>query len=140
MSIVGPWLVGARVLDLYAGSGALGLEALSRGADSVHFVERDPRVLAVLHSNIETLGAGERCRVQRVNATSFVKKLGEGEYDVSFADPPYDTGDATAVATRWLDVPFSCVLGVEHSPRETMPGEPDTRRYGSVLVSFYYGE
>lgn len=137
MSIVQPWLPDAHVLDLYAGSGALGLEALSRGARSVDLVERDPRVFRVLQQNVETLDASDSARLHRVDALRFAAKLQALEYHVAFADPPYDSDAAVALAALWLDVPFSGVLGIEHSPRQRMPGEPAIRRYGSVAIAFY---
>jgi len=137
MSIVQPWLSDAHVLDLYAGSGALGLEALSRGARSADLVERDPRVFRVLQQNVATLSAGDAARLHRVDALRFAAKLGPLEYAVAFADPPYETDAAVVLATLWLDVPFAGILGIEHSPRQQMPGAPAIRRYGSVAIAFY---
>jgi 16S rRNA (guanine966-N2)-methyltransferase len=78
----------ARVLDLYAGSGALGIEALSRGAASATFVERDPRAVAALRRNLDSVGSeGE---VRRQDALRFLGR-GEGPFDLVFLDPPYDS-------------------------------------------------
>ncbi len=137
MSIVSPSLVGARVLDLFAGSGALGLEALSRGAASATFVEDDPRALAALRKNVEALGAQSRVAVIRTDAVKFVRTLDAGAFDVAFADPPYERGLATAIAERWLATAFARILGLEHSPREPLPGRDDTRRYGDTAITFY---
>ena len=137
MSIVNPWLLGARVLDLFAGSGALGLEALSRGADSTDFVELNAKSLRTLRENIETLDAGDRATVHRSDAVKFVQTLEADRYDVAFADPPYGQGFAAQIAERWLAVPFAAVLGVEHSTRDEMPGGGETRRYGTTAISFY---
>src|SRR6185436_12221519 len=87
MSIVGPSLPEARVIDLFAGSGALGLEALSRGAALVDFVESAPRSLALLRENIAMLEAGSAAVVHRADALRFVEKLEADAYDVAFADP-----------------------------------------------------
>src|SRR3982751_1402719 len=81
MSTVGPELPGARVLDLFAGSGALGLEALSRGASHRSFVENDARALAVLKANIETLGAADRSNAFRTDAVKFAAALDAPVYD-----------------------------------------------------------
>jgi 16S rRNA (guanine966-N2)-methyltransferase len=78
---------GARVLDLYAGSGALGIEALSRGADSAVFVERDPRAVAAIERNLESLGVEEE--VLREDVVGFLRR-GSGTFDLVFCDPPYD--------------------------------------------------
>lgn len=137
MSILGLDLPEARVLDLYAGSGALGLEALSRGAKSADFVERDPRSLRSLQKNIETLEAGSLATIYRKAALPFAKALGKLDYDVAFADPPYSSGEAVALAERWIDEPFSRVLSVEHSAGEVMPAGGTTRRYGTTAITFY---
>jgi 16S rRNA (guanine966-N2)-methyltransferase len=84
---------GARVLDLYAGSGALGIEALSRGAESALFVERDEPALAALRRNLEAVGAD--AEVRRKDVLGFLARP-EGTYDLVFCDPPYD--DAPRVA------------------------------------------
>ncbi len=135
MSIVGPSLVGARVLDLFAGSGALGLEALSRGAERADAVEQDPRALRTLRANADLLGAGDRLTVHRAEVFRFLE--GAGDWDVAFADPPYRLGLAARVAQAWLDRPFAGVLGIEHEAGAALPGAPDTRRYGDTALSFY---
>lgn len=137
MSVVHLSLPGARVLDLFAGSGALGLEALSRGAAEATFVEDDNHAIAALRRNLVTLGASDRATIVRTDAVRFVQTLEAGAFDVAFADPPYERGLATAVADRWLEVAFSRILGVEHSPREVIPGGLDSRRYGDTAITFY---
>ncbi|MFL5560420.1 MAG: 16S rRNA (guanine(966)-N(2))-methyltransferase RsmD [Gemmatimonadaceae bacterium] len=140
MSIIGAEIVGARVLDLFAGSGALGLESLSRGAAVVEFVELGAKSLRALRENAELLGAGDRVIIHRGDALRFVSTLSAGAFDVAFADPPYKLGMAAAVAERWLEVPFAGVLGVEHSAHEEMPGHGDRRKYGSTAITFYRAE
>lgn len=136
MSIVQPYLVDARVLDLFAGSGALGLEALSRGAAWADCVEVSPTGIRAIRENAEYLGATDALTIHRGDAIRFIEKLEPNAYDVAFADPPYGHGLAAAVANQWLSVPFAAVLGVEHGSREPMP-EGDTRRYGSTAITFY---
>ena len=87
---------GARVLDLYAGSGALGIEALSRGAESAVFVERDPQAVAALRRNLEAVGAA-KADVRRRDALRFLARP-EGTFDVVFCDPPYDDAPRLAGA------------------------------------------
>ena len=140
MNIVQMDLPGARVIDLFAGSGALGLEAVSRGAVSVDFVENDRKSIAVLEGNIASLKAEEFARIHRRPALAFVEEIRTLDYDVAFADPPYATGGAAGLARRWLDVPFSRVLGIEHAATEKLPGACDTRRYGSSAITFYRSE
>jgi 16S rRNA (guanine966-N2)-methyltransferase len=84
---------GARVLDLYAGSGALGIEALSRGADSAVFVERDPRAAAVIRANIDAVGANGE--VRRQDVLGFLAS-DQRPFDLVFCDPPYDSGPRIA--------------------------------------------
>ncbi len=140
MSILQLDLPGARVLDLYSGSGALGLEALSRGARSAEFVEKDPQSLRALDENIAALGAGELATVQRKSALSFADALGALVFDVVFADPPYTSGDAVHLAKRWIERPFSRVLSIEHSARDAMPEGGVTRKYGTTAITFYRSE
>lgn len=137
MSIVTPWLAGARALDLFAGSGALGLEALSRGAEAAEFVDVAPTSIATIRENAAVLGAGDLAVVHRADALRFAKRLTAGEFDVAFADPPYGLSLATRLAELWLDVPFAAVLGVEHRFDEILPGGDDTRRYGDTAVTFF---
>ena len=137
MSILGARIPGARVLDLCAGSGALGLEALSRGAATADFVESSPRTLRTLASNIALLAEGTVAAVHAVDAARFVEGLGAAAYDVAFADPPYGTGLAQQIAERWSAVPFATVLGIEHRRGERMPEGGDTRTYGSSAVTFF---
>jgi 16S rRNA (guanine966-N2)-methyltransferase len=137
MSIVHTSLPEARVLDLFAGSGALGLEALSRGAASVDFVENDPRTLRVLQENMRSLGADERSTLHREDALKFLAKAVAGAYDVAFADPPYRKHLAVQLAELWLDTPFATIFGVEHESRENMPPGGDTRKYGDTSITIY---
>jgi len=140
MSIVSPWLPGAKVVDLFAGSGALGLEALSRGAAHVDFIELAPASLVVLRANTESLGAGPEAVIHRADALRFVERLDVHTYDVAFADPPYDLGQAAKLAELWLEKPFAGVLGIEHRVAETLPGDGDRRRYGNTVITFYWAD
>jgi 16S rRNA (guanine966-N2)-methyltransferase len=137
MSIVNSWLPGARVLDLFAGSGALGLEALSRGAESIDFVEIAPKSLSAIATNAERLGAGAGITVHRADALRFIERLDPHAYDIAFADPPYGMGLAERLIEQWLVKPFADILGVEHSARERLTGGGDTRTYGSAAITFF---
>jgi 16S rRNA (guanine966-N2)-methyltransferase len=140
MNILQLDLPGARVLDLYAGSGALGLEALSRGAIAADFVEKDPGSIRGLQENIQALGAQDLATIHRKSALPFAEGLGALDFDVAFADPPYASGDAQRLAERWLEKPFSRVLSIEHSAKEAMPGQGVTRKYGTTAITFYRSE
>lgn len=153
-SLVGP-LAGVRVLDLYAGSGALGLEALSRGAGAATFVESDPAALRALRSNVATLGlAGATVVADRVER--WIRRQTESQnagpaYDVVLADPPYQySGDRLAEQltalhhARLLGAgPRDAIAAVERSSRDPAFGWPSgwsplrARRYGEATL--WYG-
>ncbi len=135
MSILGAELAGARVLDLFAGSGALGLEALSRGAASATFVELNPASLEALRANIAALGVGDRVQVHRGDALRFAGALESGAFDIAFADPPYSTDAADRVVALFRRQPFARILSVEHPADRPVAGD-ETRRYGDTAVSF----
>jgi 16S rRNA (guanine966-N2)-methyltransferase len=143
MNILQADLPGARVLDLYSGTGALGLEALSRGAVHVDFVENDARALRLIEGNVAGLGAGTRCAIHRDDAVAFVSRLPGGKdrpaYDIALADAPYRKGTASELATLWLDGRFSTILCVEHESHESLPDGGDSRRYGMTSITFYRG-
>jgi 16S rRNA (guanine966-N2)-methyltransferase len=135
MSILGEAVEGARVLDLYAGSGALGLEALSRGAALAEFVELNQSSLEALLTNIESLGVGDRVRVHRGDALRFAGRLEPGAYDLAFADPPYAHEAAARLVALFRRTPFARILSVEHRADQPVEGD-DTRRYGDTAVTF----
>jgi 16S rRNA (guanine966-N2)-methyltransferase len=127
----------ARVLDLFAGSGALGFEALSRGAVSVDFVETQRASLAALKSNTEALQAEGRVTIHRSDAMRFAERLQPGAYDVAFADPPYAGDDAADLAALFRKTPFARVFSVEHAADQLVTGD-DSRRYGDTAITFLF--
>jgi 16S rRNA (guanine966-N2)-methyltransferase len=135
MSILGPALPGARVLDLYAGSGALGLEALSRGAAAVTFVELSPPSLRALQENVAALGANDLVTVHRSDALRYVERLPLGAYDVVLADPPYTADHAARLVALFRRHPFGRILSVEHRSDLELDSD-DTRRYGDTAITF----
>lgn len=137
MSIVQPYLAGAEVADLFAGSGALGLEALSRGASVAHLVERHAKTFAVLQENVQTLRAGSAAVLHRQDAYTFLRGSAPAQFDVAFADPPYGGEDAKKLAALWLEQPFAKLLGIEHDSRVALPGDADVRKYGTTAISFF---
>ncbi len=137
MSIVHQLLPEARVLDLCAGSGALGLEALSRGAASCDFVEQAPKSLTTIKNNLEKLGGHPAAHLHREDAVHFVERLKAGAYDVAFADPPYAAATVNELIERWMAVPFANVFGIEHSSAVVLPAIGETRRYGSTALTFF---
>jgi 16S rRNA (guanine966-N2)-methyltransferase len=137
MSILQRDLPDATVVDLFAGSGALGLEALSRGAAHCDFVEIASGSLDALKRNVASLDAGGRCTIHRADAMRYVETLAPGAYDIALADPPYRLGLAAGVVEHWLRVPFAALLAVEHGAKELMPESGETRRYGDSSITFY---
>ena len=140
-SAIAPRLPGARVLDLFAGTGALGIEALSRGAASARFVEADPATWRVLRRNLETLGLGDRATARRMDVFRALEDVGEGEFDVALADPPYGRGVGERLVRVWLARPFAGILCLEHARGELAGAdgvEPDWQRaYGDTELSFF---
>lgn len=137
MSILGDAIPGARVLDLFAGSGALGLEALSRGAASAEFVEMHRASLAALAANIEALGVGTVATVRKGDAERYAERLEAGAFDLVFADPPYAIDYATRLVALFRRTPFARILSVEHRADVAPPGD-DTRRYGDTAITFFH--
>ena len=135
LTVLAPHLEGARVLDLFAGSGALGLEALSRGAASADFVENGPASLHSLKANVAALGVRDRSRIFKKDAIPFVEALEARVYDIAFADPPYGSRKLDRVVRRWLECPFSRILGVEHAPDHEVPGRGKVQRFGDTFVT-----
>jgi len=134
-SIVAPELPDTNVLDLFAGCGALGLEALSRGARHVTFVENDWKALEALRANIDALGVADRVTVCNANAVTFAAGCDAGAFDMAFADPSYRTDHARRLIELFRTRPFAAVLGVEHAASTRLAGD-DTRNYGDVAITF----
>jgi 16S rRNA (guanine966-N2)-methyltransferase len=128
---LGASVAGARCLDLFAGSGALGLEALSRGAASVQFIERDPVAARELARILEEWRAPSATwSVRRADALAWLASLGEGAmpFDIVFVDPPFDSDLAAAAADRlerrgWLAE--RALIYLEHASRAALPALPE---------------
>ncbi len=137
-SALGEQVRGARVLDLFAGSGALGIEALSRGAARVQFVEADRRVASVLQRNVAALGIGPRARVTKADAFAFLRTSPTDRFDLALADPPYRGDAARRLAERFHAKPFARLLCVEHPPGalDGVEGVVWRRRYGDTELTF----
>jgi 16S rRNA (guanine966-N2)-methyltransferase len=143
-NMVGARIEGAQVLDLFAGSGALGIEALSRGAASVTFVDQQPRGLAILRQNLDALGFKERARLVRSDVVRWLEASTDAvrAADFVFLDPPYD--DPVLDRTlRVLDqTATSSTVLAEHSRRQSLPSLARLRidkqkRYGDTMVTVY---
>ena len=143
-NMAGPSIEGANVLDLFAGSGALGIEALSRGAASVTFVDRQPRGLDILRQNLDVLGLKERAKVVRSDVVRWLETSPSAIKGAGFVflDPPYDD----VVLDRALKILDREVEGAtvmaEHSRRQELPQlsrltVDRQRRYGDTIVTVF---
>jgi 16S rRNA (guanine966-N2)-methyltransferase len=137
MAALGPSLESASVLDLFAGSGALGFEALSRGAVRVVFVERARGALKVIRANAELLGAESEVDIRSGDAMGYVSRLKDESFDLALADPPYGQGFAARLIECFVSKPFASQLWVEHRKTDLIPDFPGIRqrRYGDTLLS-----
>jgi 16S rRNA (guanine966-N2)-methyltransferase len=132
-------------LDLYAGSGALGIEALSRGAESCDFVERNPRNVSVIEENLRSLGLLAGGTVIRADAAAIASRL-DGRYALVLADPPYDDSSAACVLRRLVEsgiLAEESTLVFEQTSRQASPptlgrlARAWERRYGDTQVTIY---
>lgn len=135
------FLDGTRVLDLFAGSGALGFEALSRGAARLTAVETERRAVAAWTQNARTLGVDREATVLKVDALAFLDRHVGAPFDLILADPPYDLPGLETLPDRALRVvdPDGLVV-VEHDRRHDFSAHPAfllARRYGTTVVSLF---
>lgn len=147
-NVLGQWLEGQSVLDLYAGTGALGLEALSRGAGRAVLVDSDREALALCRQNTDALGFSAQVEILAQPVARAVEQLGKRgtPFELIFADPPYAARVVETVveqvAKAGLLAPGG-MLVVEHDKREAAPefheglARVDQRRFGDTLASFY---
>jgi 16S rRNA (guanine966-N2)-methyltransferase len=142
-SILAGRVTDARVLDLYAGSGALGIEALSRGASEATFVDSDPAAIRVVRANLAALDA--EAQVRRSDARRFLDGASAAarQYDLVFLDPPYrlagGLGDALTAALPAVLAPDATVVAESDRRAPLELGLPliDERRYGDTLIRIY---
>lgn len=142
-SALGPGVAGARVVDLFAGSGALGIEALSRGAEHVTFVERGRTALRALRANLAELELEGRSAVAAEDAGAFLERLPVPEpdrpppFDLALADPPYASDWPARLADLLRERRFAGLLCVEHAPDALEEAGTVWRRgYGDTILSF----
>lgn len=136
---------GRRVLDLFAGSGALGFEALSRGARFCQFVEIDAEARAIIRRNAETLGVTGICKIWRRDATQLGRCAPQTPFDLVFMDPPYGKDRVSAALASLLDgqwLSANAMIVIEESTRAAMSMPPQlelfaVREYGDTKVIFW---
>jgi 16S rRNA (guanine(966)-N(2))-methyltransferase RsmD len=141
-NIVGSGIEGAHVLDLFAGSGAIGIEALSRGAAEVTFVDKEPRGLAILRQNLDALELKERARVVRGDVVRWLESSPAevGRAGLVFLDPPYEDVVLDRALLVLDQVLTDAIVVAEHSRRQELPQlsrlQVDRqRRYGDTMVT-----
>jgi 16S rRNA (guanine966-N2)-methyltransferase len=127
----------ARVLELCAGTGALGLEALSRGAASVDFVERHPAALHSLKANVKALRETDRTRIFKRDAVPFTAQLESGAYDLVLADPPYGSRLGPLLLDQWRERRYAPVLLLEHATDQDVPNGARRLTLDATTVTRY---
>ena len=148
MDTLTPRLPGARLLDLFAGAGGVGLEALSRGAAQATFVEREARAIGALRANVTALGVTVQARVERADVRAALERLArEGaRFDIVFLDPPYEDDAVTSTLERLGALPLVVSDGVviaQHRTKRPPPAENGrltafrTRRFGETTLTFF---
>ena len=143
-NVLAPRIVGARVLDGYAGTGAVGIEALSRGAAAVTFVERDPRAVRLIEGNVARCGVADRYAIIRAGFADALGRVRGARFDIVFADPPYGREALTEAlhAAGQLVEPSGLVV-VEHAVRDAPDDEygplarTRTLKSGDSALSFF---
>jgi 16S rRNA (guanine966-N2)-methyltransferase len=140
--ILGERVIDATVLDLYAGSGAIGIEALSRGAARCDFVEQDRRAIAAIRENVGRAGVGEDASVHALDVMRYLEGPVEHRYGLVFLDPPYEERAILAPLERLADrlAPGAAVV-VKHHWRTPIPEPPGLarwreRRFGETTLTF----
>ena len=140
-----PDVTGAHVLDLFAGSGGLGIEALSRGAEHATFVDSGKEALRVLRGNLADLGLEDRATVIAGDAVAVARRAPPAPWRFVFVDPPYasDLATRSVLALPATSLTADAQIVIEHDRRHAPPDtlgsmlRTDQRRYGDTLVSFY---
>jgi 16S rRNA (guanine966-N2)-methyltransferase len=142
--MLGSSVEGARVLDLFAGAGTLGIEALSRGAREAVFVEHDRDACAIILQNLEATGLRSAGVIRRADAVRFVSRTSRNPFDLLFLDPPYDRGLGFVsrilgkiAAGDWIRPGGTVVVEAQEGHVEWPPSfrETRTRRFGRTRVS-----
>jgi 16S rRNA (guanine966-N2)-methyltransferase len=138
-------LAGAEVLDAFAGTGALGLEALSRGATHATFVERDKIAQKVLVKNISTLGVEKNTTLIRASVSSWYDTMENRDFDIIFADPPYNDPQFSTVSRLMGLLKPGGLMVLSHPGRGEEPTKSgvvvvDNRSYGNAHLTFYRRE
>lgn len=150
-NIIGPYFEGGTCLDLFAGSGGLGIEALSRGMDKAIFVDRDGKAVKTVRENVARCSAEKRCEIYRNDAFRALKALKKRGmvFDCIFLDPPYKQQNLVSLLemiSEWSLLAEDGVIVCEHSADVSLPGKVGglncikTATYGMITISIYKKE
>ncbi len=138
VGMLGADLQDARILDLFAGTGALGLEAISRGAKYADFVEFRPSSLHALKANIAALGVQKKSRIFKKDALPFAAALEAEKYDIVFVDPPYNSKMLDRLLDSWRAVPFARIFAAEHATDHVLPQGGRRRVFDETSITIYH--
>ncbi len=138
-------LDGAEVLDAFAGTGALGLESLSRGARTATFIERDRIAQKVIAKNIVSLGLEDRATLIRASVSAWIETNGDQQFDLIFADPPYHDVQFSTVHKLFGLLKPGGLMILSHPGRSESPTKlgivvVDNRSYGDAVLTFFRRE
>ncbi|HRJ06320.1 MAG TPA: 16S rRNA (guanine(966)-N(2))-methyltransferase RsmD [Candidatus Saccharibacteria bacterium] len=139
---IGSEVEGATVLDLFAGSGSLALEALSRGADSATLIEKDRIAAKIIQKNIVMLGVEEKAKVIKATVFNWLQTTEAGPFDIIFADPPYHDTQFSTIAQAFRLLKPGALMVLSHPGKGEVPSKTgvvvvDNRSYGNMNLTFY---
>jgi 16S rRNA (guanine966-N2)-methyltransferase len=137
LDLLAPDLPNARVLDLFAGTGALGLEAISRGAASADFVETRPASLHALRANVAALRLRDRTRIFKRDALPFAAALAPDSYEIAFVDPPYESRMLDRVIESWRAIGFAKLLVAEHARTHELSQGAKQLLFAETAITIY---
>ncbi len=141
-NIIGEEINNAEVLDTFAGSGSLGLEAISRGAKNATFVERDKRAKQILIENIKSIGVEDKTTIFGMGVSTYIDDNSEKMYDVIFTDPPYNDMQLSTVSRLGKLLSPNGLMVLSYPGRGEVPTVDgivvvDNRSYGNAALAFY---
>ena len=139
---IGSEIEGARVLDLFAGSGSLAFEALSRGAKSALLIEKDRIAAKIIQKNIDTLKVGQAAHVVKATVSNWLETADTGEFDIIFADPPYHDTQFSTITRAFSLLKPGALMVLSHPGKGEVPSKTgvvvvDNRSYGNLNLTLY---
>lgn len=141
-NIIGDDIINAEVLDAFAGTGSIGLEAISRGAKSVTFIDRDRLASKILSENIKLLDVESKCDTFQIGLSTWIDKSQDKTYDFIFVDPPFNNPQLSTVARLMPMLKPNGLMILSYIGRGEAPAVEgfvvvDNRRYGNAALTFY---